>query len=334
MVGSNLGDLSQSFSMRQRNVAMRQDIGRYTQELSTGQVMNVRDVLSGNYSYLSDIERKMDLLQGYSVATTEATQFAGVMQTVVGSISDATQDLANSLITSGITAIGPANANLAIEARSVLDEIIGRLNTETAGRFLFAGTATDQAPLADAETLINAVRTAISGATTPADMLAIANSWFTDPAGFDAIIYQGADDALAPFVLSEFDNVPLAIRATDPDLRQMLKLTTLAALTEDPAFALSHEAQIELFVETGKEMLSARDNITNLAAQVGFAEARISVITARNAAELTSLSFAKADLLSIDPFEAATRLEEVQFQLQSLYTVTARNAQLSLVNFL
>jgi flagellar hook-associated protein 3 FlgL len=256
------------------------------------------------------------------------------MQTVVGSISDATQDLANSLITSGITAIGPANANLAIEARSVLDEIIGRLNTETAGRFLFAGTATDQAPLADAETLINAVRTAISGATTPADMLAIANSWFTDPAGFDAIIYQGADDALAPFVLSEFDNVPLAIRATDPDLRQMLKLTTLAALTEDPAFALSHEAQIELFVETGKEMLSARDNITNLAAQVGFAEARISVITARNAAELTSLSFAKADLLSIDPFEAATRLEEVQFQLQSLYTVTARNAQLSLVNFL
>lgn len=334
MISSTLGDLSQSFTSRQRNLALRQDIGRYTQELSTGQVSDVRQVLAGNYSYLTDIERKMDMLKGYGVATAEATQFSSVMQTVIGDISDATQDLANSLITAGITSIGPANADIAVEAFNALDEIVGRLNTETAGRFLFSGTATDQPPLANATTLLDAARTALAGAVSPADMIAAANAWFDDPAGFEAAIYQGSDDPLTPFSLSERDSVTLDLRATNPELRQMLKLTTLAALADDPAFALDSTQKTELFTKTGQEMLAARDDITNLAARVGFAEARIGAITARNAAEQTSLSFAKADLLSVDPFEAATRLEEVQFQLQSLYSVTARNAQLSLVNFI
>jgi flagellar hook-associated protein 3 FlgL len=46
------------------------------------------------------------------------------------------------------------------------------------------------------------------------------------------------------------------------------------------------------------------------------------------------MAFAKTGLLEIDPFEAATKLEEVQFQLQSLYSVTVRMSQLSLVKFL
>jgi flagellar hook-associated protein 3 FlgL len=334
MIGSTLGDLSQSYTSRQRNVALRQDIGRYTQELSTGQVSDPRQVMAGNYSYLTDIERKMDMLKGYGVATAEATQYSSVMQTVIGDISNATQDLANSLITASITAIGPANADISNEAFNALDEIVGRLNTETAGRFLFSGTATDRPPLANTSTLLNAARTALAGAATPGDMIAAANVWFDDPAGFEAAVYQGSDDALAPFSLSVGDAVSLDVRATDPELRQMLKLTTLAALANDPAFALNSTQKTELFIETGKEMLAARDNIVNLAGRVGFAEARIAAITARNAAEQTSLSFAKADLLSVDLFEAATRLEEVQFQLQSLYSVTARNAQLSLVNFI
>lgn len=334
MIGSTLGDLSQSFMSRQRSVAMRQDIARYTQELSTGQVSDVRQVLAGNYSYLTDIERKMDLLQGYSVATTEATHFSTAMQTVIGGISDMTQDLANGLITAGITSLGPAGTELAVEAHNALDAMIGRLNTEVAGRFLFSGAATDQAPLANTETLLDAVRLAISAATTPADMLTAASVWFDDPAGFATTMYQGSDTALTPFSLSQTDTVTLDLRATDPNFRQLLKLTTLAALADDPAFALNSAQKADLFVETGKEMLGAQDNTVNLAARIGFVEARIDVIATRNGAEETSLRFAKADLLSIDPFESATRLEETQFQLQSLYSVTVRNAQLSLVNFL
>lgn len=334
MISSTLGDLSTSFSSRQQNVSLRKDMARYTQELSSGQISDVRQVLAGNYSYLTDVERKMSLLSGYSVATTEAAHFTGAMQAAIGSISDVTQNLANSLITAGITAIGPANADIAAESYNALNEILGRLNTEVAGRHLFSGTATDRRPLAEAETLLTELRSALVGITTPGDMIAAAATWFDDTAGFESLVYEGANDAMASFALSPIDNVKLDLRATDPDLRQMLKLTALASLAEDSAFALDQVQKTELFVGLGKEMLGARDNMTNLAARIGFVEARIDSIATRNAAEETSLSFAKSELLSIDPFDSATRLEEVQFQLQSLYTITARNAQLSLVNFL
>ncbi len=81
-------------------------------------------------------------------------------------------------------------------------------------------------------------------------------------------------------------------------------------------------------------MLIAQDDVIALRADVGFVESRIEKVAARNAAEVTGLEFAKVALLEIDPYEAATRLEEAQFQLQSLYTVTVRMSQLSLVNFL
>lgn len=331
---TTLGDLSHSFTSRQRNIAIRQDISRYTQELATGQVSDVRQRLAGNYSYLTDIERKMDILQGYSVATSEAAHFLSATQTVIGNISTTTQDFGNRLLTAEIAAQGPASSDIANDAREVLNQMIGRLNTDVAGRFLFSGTATDQAPLAEATMLIDTARAAMAGATTAADMLAAADIWFDDPGGFAATIYQGSDDALAPLAVSISDNVTMDLTATDPGIRQMLKVVTLAALADDPAFSLNDAQRTELFVEAGKKMLGARDNLTNTAARIGFAEARVDIISARNAAEQTSLNFAKTDLLSIDPFEAATRLEEVQFQLQSLYTVTARNAQLSLVNFL
>ena len=111
-------------------------------------------------------------------------------------------------------------------------------------------------------------------------------------------------------------------------------LTAVSALAQDASFGLDVVQQTELFAITGQEMLSARDGVTSLGARIGFVEARIDAVATQNAAEQTSLSFAKAELLEIDPFEAATRLEDVQFNLESLYVITARNAQLSLVNFI
>ncbi|WP_171097850.1 transglycosylase SLT domain-containing protein [Ruegeria sp. HKCCD7255] len=69
-------------------------------------------------------------------------------------------------------------------------------------------------------------------------------------------------------------------------------------------------------------------------AQLGAAEARIEQAATRNAAAMTSIEFARNQLIAADPYETATQLQTVQFQLESHYSVTVRNAGLSLVNFL
>lgn len=334
MMVPTLGDLSQSYTLRQRNVALRTELARYSKELATGQVADVRQVLDGNYTYLTDIERKMDVLAGYSVATAEATHFAKGMQLVLSETTDLARDLSATLITSGTSALGAARPEIAKEAHGTLNALVDRINTNVSGRFLFSGTATDQPPLPDAQILLDALSTAIAGAVTPGDMMAATQAWFDDPAGFATTVYQGANDAMEPFSLSETDRIGLDLRATDPEIKRILSLTAVAALADDAGFGLSAAQKSELFVDAGQSMLSARDGITSLAARVGFVEARIESIATRNAVEQTSLSYAKAELLEVDPFETATRLEDVQFNLQSLYAVTVRNAELSLVNFI
>jgi flagellar hook-associated protein 3 FlgL len=71
-----------------------------------------------------------------------------------------------------------------------------------------------------------------------------------------------------------------------------------------------------------------------LRGNLGFAQARIEQAQTRNESEIAALEIARSDLLSIDPYEAATRLEAAQTQLETLYSVTARLSRLRLVDFL
>ena len=331
---TNLGDLSQSHSMRQRNVSLRTDINRLTTELATGQVADVRDVLDGNYSYLTDIERRTSTLDAYNVATTEAGIFAGATQQALSNFEDFGAKFSLSLLAAGTSAVGVSGADTATEAKITLAGMIGSVNTNAAGRYLFSGTATDLPPLPDADTIIAALRTVVSGSTTPDAVLLAADTWFNDPAGFEATIYQGSADGMSPFNLSQTDKVAFDIKAVDPALLEVLKLTAVAALADDPALGFDVPTQSDLFDKSGQALLIAQDNVIALRANVGLVEASIEGVATRNAAELTSIGFAKTALLEIDPYEAATKLEEAQFQLQSLYSVTVRMSQLSLVNFL
>lgn len=334
MKSTSLGDLAQSFMLQRRSVALRQDLVRLTDELSSGKVSDVRQVLDGNHNYLTGLERSLEVLNGYSVANSEATYLTGAMQESLERVQDFGSALGLDLILASSGPIGAVSGSPSGNALTQLQGMIGSLNGDIAGRSLFAGTATDTAPLPDADTLLAQVRAVVAGQPTPQDILTAAEAWFADPAGFDATVYAGSTTALAPFALSDTERVTLDVRANDPAIKEVLMHTTLAALVDDPALGLDVPMQLEMFEITGIGLQSNQDQLTDLRSNIGFTEGRIAMISAKNQAEETSMKFARNSLLAVDPFETAAELENVQFHLQSLYTVTARSSQLSLVNFL
>ncbi|MBW4706997.1 flagellar hook protein [Roseobacter sp. YSTF-M11] len=334
MTSISLGDLAQSFMLQRRSVALRQDLSRLTDELSSGKVSDVRQVLDGNHNYLTDLERSLEVLDGYSVANSEAAYYTGAMQKALERVQEFGGALGLDLLLASGGPIGVVAGNPSDNARTQLQGMISSLNGDIAGRSLFAGTATDDVPLPDADVLIAQVLAVVAGQTTPEDIMTAAETWFADPAGFDTLTYSGSATALAPFALSETERVTLDVRANDAALKETLLHTTVAALADDPSLGLSVTQQSELFGLTGIGLQSNQDQLTSLRANIGFTEERIEMISARNQAEETSLEFARNALLATDPFETATELESVQFHLQSLYSVTVRSSQLSLVNFL
>ncbi|WP_254694156.1 flagellin [Sulfitobacter sp. SK012] len=276
----------------------------------------------------------MDVLAGFKLATSEATQLASGMQEALAQVGTLSDTLSSSLLFAGTSVSSLDAATMTDTAKQTLESMVSVLNTRVAGRSLFAGAATDRAPMPSADDLISALKTAVSGAITPDDIIAAATDWFDDPAGFAAVSYGGAPQSIAPLALSDTENLSIDVRADNKELRDLLRNAAVSALATDPSFGLSLLDQSELFGKNGANMLGSNEQLIHLRARVGFAEARIEQVATRNNAKLTSLESAKGELLGVDAYDTATKLESVQFQLQSLYAVTVRMSQLSLVNYL
>jgi flagellar hook-associated protein 3 FlgL len=197
---------------------------------------------------------------------------------------------------------------------------------------VFSGLATDTPPLGSAEDLLSALETAATGATTAGQVAAAVANWFADPAGY-AAFYQGGL-ALTGTPIAPGETAEATTTALDPAIRDTLAGLAMAALVDRGILTGNPEEQARLVERAGQELQGSQDARVTLAARIGSLEARVEAARTRNAAEATALGVLRSEIGSVDPYEAATRLESARAQLESLYLVTARVARLSLVDFL
>ena len=106
------------------------------------------------------------------------------------------------------------------------------------------------------------------------------------------------------------------------------------SVVDDTALGLTEADRVALAQEAGVALRTGQEGVVRLQSQLGFAEERIAQAESRIETEITSLGIARNDLLSVDVAESASALEQVQSQLELLYTITARSSRLNLANFL
>jgi flagellar hook-associated protein 3 FlgL len=327
--------MAQGYLLRRQNVKLSSEMSRLAQELASGQTADLSRHLNGNYSYLGDIERNLRVLGGFDTAAKEARLFTGAMQSSLELVQTTTSELSAILISARNTALPEAMSAMSTKAAGEFDTLVSALNTTIAGRTLFGGARTDATALASSDDIMSAVKAAVAGEVTMAGILAAVDNWFDAPGGgFATIGYMGDTNGLAPFHLGEGEAIDLDLRADDAAIRALLKHTSIAAIAADPSQGYPPDLQAELLSTAGENLISAQSKLTQIRADLGYAEERIDETATRIAAERTSLEYAKGELLAADPYETATRLESVQFQLESLYTATVRLSQLSLVGYM
>lgn len=334
MAMNTLGDTARAFALRHQNTQLKKEIQTLNQELSTGKAADLADHLGGSYARLTGIERDFRRLEGYKVSISEAAQFTELMQARLGQINELSSGFARDAIVGDASKSAAAALALAEDGRVQFSTVVSMLNSEAAGRNLFAGDRTDANPLVDADTILAELETVVAGAATAADIETALDAWFASPTGYDSFAYQGSTTAIAPLKMSDSAKVPLDVRADNQALKDILKGLATVAMANAPGTSLPPDEKGKLFNRAGMALLSAETGLIGLQAKVGIAQEQIEGWSVRNQSEKAGLDYAKSALLSIDPYEAATQLEAAQFQLESLYTVTVRLSQLSLVNFL
>ena len=331
---TSIGDLSQSLLFRTRAVELKLSISTLTNELSSGQVSDPSKHLGGEYSHLIDIDRNLARLEGYSLAVSEAQVFASATQSRLERMQAITESLIPQMLVAIPSTIEAVHNNISHQAREGLDEALSLLNGSVSGRSLFAGVTTDTVPLGSSTLLLNQLKSALSGLNSATDIIQAAEDWFSDPSGFSAIMYNGSEQELSPIQVGPGQHVDLPLKADDPEFRDMLRNFALTTLATDPELGLDVENRKALLEGTTNKMLQNNEKMTQIRADLGFAESRIEDASTRNETSRASFEYARGALLEADPFEVATRLESVQFQLEALYAVTVRTSRLSLLAFL
>jgi flagellar hook-associated protein 3 FlgL len=326
--------MSQAFLNRRHNASLRSQLNTLVSELSTGQVSDVSQRIGGDFTQLSRIERQLSSVESYQIAGSEMRIRLERAQLALGAIGESISGVETRALSVDITSQQADRDRIAADGREVLNTIVSQMNARSGGDALFAGDAVSGNALASADVMLADVEAAVLGLTDPDDIFTAIDDWFDAPAGFETVGYLGSDSFMSDRRLTDTDRASFETTANDGSVRDALNGALLLSLVDNGLLAGDATGQADIIRHAGEVMAGASAGIVQSRADIGTTEALVDQAGARLSAEASAIQILKTELISMDPYETATRLEEVQLQLETHYTLTARLSRLSLVEYL
>jgi flagellar hook-associated protein 3 FlgL len=331
-------ELARLQAFQRHNATVQQALDRAATEMATGITTDLTRATAGDLARLHAMERALDRNEALAVNIVLVEQRLDVTQSALEKIHTALDSVAVDLATS----VGQNSLNTAMmhadKARGDFIDAVSALNTQVAGRSIFAGTGTDRPALEDGDGILAQLDALVVGAPDAATVIATIEEYFRkDPAPSGAFYgagYVGPDESLQPVEIAENRSVAGAVRADDAELVAVLKSQALAAVISGGALAGNTAEQLAVLDEAGTQMIAAREDLLAMRALLGMQQQTVENAQAGNTAEASALQIARAETIGIDPADAASRFQAFEAQLEAAYTVTARLGALRFANYM
>jgi len=335
MITTGRSDLASAMKLSEQNTRTKTALAVASGELSSGIKNNLAEATGGDLGKLFAIDRTISQLRSEADAIQLASGKSGLAQTALGSIYENLVDFGPQLLSAVERGDTQSSRFIASDARLALGAVITSLNVRYGRHSVFAGAALDQQAVAPSEVILNDISALVSAASdSTAALVAIDDYFFSPTGGFEANSYLGSALDGPLFRDTNGETIEYAQKADSLEIRSALRALAIAAVASDAPNFIGTSDQVDLLREAGSAAIAATGGITTLRERLGFAEGRIETAEARNRAMSGVFEMERSSIVSIDPYEAATKFEALQVQLQTIYTITARLSGLSLTNYL
>lgn len=332
---TSVGDMSQHFQQLRQNGDLKTRLNTLSEEMSSGRMADLTKHLDGDLTKLSGLDHDLALLGTYRQITRETSQMLTQMQTSLERISSARGALAGTLLLVDQSSYAGQIDEAALFGRSSFEDMVRTMNTTVGGRSLFAGVAVDGPALGAADDMLASMVTAIGAGVSSGDVLTAIDTWFDNPVGgFATMGYLGDTGTTVTRRIGLDQSIEIDLRADDPAMRDMLRATAISAVVDEMGGVLSHEVKGALLQEAGVQLVEVAQTFTQVRSRLGFVEATVEEAATRQTAQTTAYSIMRNNLAAADPYETASRLQDVQLQLETHYTLTARLSQMSLLEYI
>lgn len=330
-----IGDLAQFMLSKQMQTKLRTSAESAGQEATTGLATNVAEQLGGASISVSLLDRKMELLAQHKHGIAEARVFASASQSVLARIHDQSSQVVNNLaLVPQLQSVSELQVLSETAAQTMIDAV-NSLNSRIGGKYLFAGSSTQTKPLPDGETFVAMLRTAVSGATTADEVSNAINAWFETSGGpFETFAYAGSATGFLEMPIGNGENAKFGLRADGDTIRDLFQALGVAALATDAFIGLGIADQKKLLKHGYDALLQVDLNLTEERAGLGLIEAKIENGKVATEIELGRMERDRLSMIGVDQFEAASKFEAAQQQLDVFYRIAARQGRTSLAEYL
>ena len=334
-----------SATLRQTVQRLQSELSLRQTELSTGKIADAGLTLGGHIDQLISFQQQNSLLGNYQSANGLLSTRLGDTQTALDSLSKAASDLQSAAIS---VSTGGSLSGVVVQANSIFSSITSALNTTVNGNYVFGGINAGQAPMSDYFSPSSTAQAAVSSAfstafgmaqnsatvssITPAQMTSYLNgpfaNLFADPQW--GSLWSQASSANISVQIAPGDTV--TANANDPSIR---KLVMAATMLSDPSLQNLAPATAQIVVNQAMQFANqAIAGLTAVQTGVGMTQSHVNDTNQKLSTTQDALTTAADHLDGADPYQTATRISELQTQLESSYQLTAKLQQLSLAKFL
>lgn len=321
----------------------QRDFNLLSYRVSTGEkFQNLKDY-GANAVKVVDLRHDVESRDSY-VRSIELTEIiTGAYDKALEAMINDMQDLidaADPLSTQDANWPGDAT----VIANNLMLNMEANLNLEIGGRFLFAGTNYNTAPVTDLRTLSlyttndlpptagNTIETAdtIPEHTVDAGGANTIESYLTSFAGAGTVDAQAWKQV--EISISNHQTVTYGITATDSAFQNVVESLLRFKSAAQPGLT---EAERKSFLADARTIAdTARTELRQLQTQNGVLINQLNDTKDLHKTFINNSQISLDGITNIDPAEAATELSALQTLIQSSYAAISRQSQLSLVNFL
>lgn len=336
-------------NLRSHTLRAQSELAVAQKEAVTGKVADVGHHLGARTSMAVNLDGEMGRLEQLTTTNGILQSRMSVMQSAMSSLSGSADQLIAQLTAEiGGTLDRSTTAGIGQSLFGTMSDV---LNTNIGGEYVFSGVNTDALAFVtpgstQGDAAAQAVRDAFSThfgftvedpaaeAITSAQIEAFIDGPFADlfnDANW-AALWSDASDRGMRARISPRELVETPVTAHAQGFRDMAAASML--VSEFGAGNLGEQA-MDALAHRGLELVSTAVNrITQDQTELGVVEARIGQANDRMTLQKELLARESQELTGVDPYAAATRLNELMVGLEASYTVTARLQALSLMNYI
>ncbi|MCX7303228.1 MAG: flagellar hook-associated family protein [Hyphomicrobiales bacterium] len=347
MTTSSISSLSVSQALRNSTMRTQSNLVQAQKELDTGKVFDSGLALGARTAQTVTFTRDIDRLNGIVDSNSLVSARLTATQDALTNITAAAQDLLGVLTASSS---GDAAASVTRDSgRTALGMLTSILNTPINGEYIFAGINTDVKPMegfeagSAAKTAFDtAFQTHFGFAQTDAAAAGITTAEMDDfltntlepqflGAGWQANWSNATDEPIVSRIAMN-ETTETSVSANTDGMRKLaMAAAAIGDLFDSNLSDAGKKALVERMVGVVGEAISS---IAQQQSQTGVVEQRVSAASDRMKVQADLFERMTIDTEGVDPYEAASRVQDLLSHIETSYALTARIQQLSLLKYL